>query len=110
MASIPHFAYPFRLAGNGSFATVEQDTPDELAQCVAIALMTPIGSRIEDLDYGTPRMDFDIPDAGDIIAAIESCEPRVDLDIEVVRAAGGIESVTDLIVAVRPHVSDGALA
>lgn len=40
----PHFRWPLRLAG-GSFQMVEQDTLDDVVQCVHVLLRTPFGWR-----------------------------------------------------------------
>lgn len=75
--SIPHFALPFRFEG-GSAAVVEQDTEDEVAQCVEVLVSTPVGSRIEDLpEYGIVDPAFvPVIDTGTILDALETWEPR----------------------------------
>lgn len=73
---VPHFQVPLQLRG-GSFATHEQDTLDEIAQCVQVLLSTTEGQRVELPDYGIPDLAFvtDIPIV-DIENRIEEWEPR----------------------------------
>lgn len=76
----PHFDLPFRLAGR-SFATVEQDTIDDVANCVVAALRTHVGWRPEMPEYGTPDIAFRTQplDLQEIIAQIVRNEPRAVL-------------------------------
>lgn len=103
--AVPHFALPFRLDATGRFATVDQDSPEELAQCVAVCLTTPEGSRVEVPDYGSPRTDFNVPPPETIAAAVREWEPRVDIDVSVISALGRFGYHTDIAAQVRPHVS-----
>ncbi len=78
----PHFGFPFRVE-NGAVATVEQDSHDEVADCVLTALNTPVGSRIEAPEYGIPDELFTqlppSPSAEPYLAAVEEAEPRAHL-------------------------------
>lgn len=102
--SVPHFALPFRLDPTGRFATVEQDSPEELAQCVAVCLTTPQGSRVEVPDYGSPRTDFHVPPPESIVDAVHEWEPRVDLHVDVIQRLGRSGDHATIAAAVRPHV------
>lgn len=42
---IPHLAWPLELLPNGALATVEQDTIEDIEQCVHVLLKMPAGSR-----------------------------------------------------------------
>lgn len=55
MADVPHFDLPFRLHGS-SFAEVEQDSMDDIANCVHAAIRTPTGFRKEIPTFGTTDM------------------------------------------------------
>lgn len=55
--AIPHFRIPFRIQGSAA-AVVEQDTHDEIAQCVQTLVSTVQGERIEVPDYGIPDQVF----------------------------------------------------
>jgi phage baseplate assembly protein W len=105
VAVIPHLALPLRLNGRGSAVTVEQDSPEEIAQCVAVVLATPVGSRVEVPDFGSPRADFDEqPDTAGMVAAVEEWEPRADLDVTAVEGLGLSGTVTEIAAEVAPHV------
>ena len=53
MADHPHFAMPFRLEGD-HFAVNEQDTSDEVADCVELTLRTVQGERRTLPEFGRP--------------------------------------------------------
>lgn len=82
--AVPHFSFPFRLGSNGSFAVVEQDSPDEVGDCVQVLLSTPTGSRVELPEYGIDDPTFtqsvDVPG---ILSAIDDWEPRAQVDVGV---------------------------
>lgn len=77
--STPHFRVPFAASGT-SFAVVEQDSAAEIDQCVLAALRTPVGSRIEEPEYGTPDETFEqlgpALSAESYLNAIADWEPR----------------------------------
>ena len=102
--AIPHFSVPLTLLSNGQFAVNDQDSIDDLAQCVAACLATPVGSRMEVPDYGTDRAEFVGPNPASIVAAVKEWDPRVDLDVTVVPGLGAAGGLTSITVAVRPHV------
>lgn len=106
MPQTPHLAIPLRLDGSGRFATVEQDSAVDIAQCVAVVLATPEGSRIEVPEFGVPRVEFAGADTNDIVSAVAEWEPRADLSIDVAQGLGGYQSVTVLTAAVRPHIPE----
>jgi phage baseplate assembly protein W len=106
VVDVPHLSVPFHLSGSGRFAVVEQDSDAELIQCVAVCLATPEGSRAEVPDYGSPRFEFTLPDANDVIAAVTEWEPRVDLSVTVVQAVSGDEGLARITALVSPHLGE----
>jgi phage baseplate assembly protein W len=79
--STPHFATPFRLVG-GRVAVVEQDSIEEITQCVEACLSTRLGSLVDLPEFGIPDELFkQIPDVDidAVRAAVEECEPRAAL-------------------------------
>lgn len=72
-----HIAYPVQLGPDGTFATLRQDTLDDIRQCVEIIIRTPIGTRRALPRFGVPRMEFvnNIPTAA-VLEAIYTWEPR----------------------------------
>src|SRR5438105_3132804 len=47
MANVPHFDLPFRWASNGHAAEAEQDSLEDVTNCVQAILSTTIGQRME---------------------------------------------------------------
>lgn len=82
MADIPHLAVPLQVI-NGQFVTVEQDTDDEVAQCVRNICAFERGFRIEDPDFGIADPTFTtMPiDTDDIAIALEDYEDRAMVTI-----------------------------
>lgn len=72
----PHFALPFSLS-NGQAAVVEQDSPDDIANCVEAVLRYTPGWRFADPEFGvsdqTFRRDLDLDE---IRGQIARYEPR----------------------------------
>ena len=79
--SVPHLLAPFTLNPDGSLATLEQDTVDEVAQCVAVVLGTVEGSRLAVPELGIADPTFLGVGVGDIEAAVSTWEPRATLTI-----------------------------
>jgi len=79
--SAPHLAVPFTLAIDGSAATVEQDTADDIANCVRTLLSTPTGARLAVPDYGVVDPTFAGVNEAEIAAAVTEWEPRADITV-----------------------------
>jgi hypothetical protein len=97
VARTPHLAVPFRIIG-GKTAVVEQDSVDEVRDCVFALLSTRLGSRIELPEYGIPDELFGLVAPGEIdisalLAVIEEWEPRA--------GATGSASLEDLVKTVE---------
>ena len=77
--TLPHFSMPFRLEG-ASFAANEQDTAEEVADCVELTLRTVQGERRTLPDFGRPdRLVFStdrLLAVNSVQQAIEHGEPR----------------------------------
>ena len=76
----PHLAHPFTLTARGA-RVVEQDSREEVLQCVWAVLATEPGSRPEEPSFGYPDplflaggVDFD-----ELRAVVGTWEPRADL-------------------------------
>lgn len=77
---VPHLRVPVSLGGK-RFATVEQDSIEEVEQCVEAVVRTPLGHRDIAPEFGIPDQAFDVnPQA--LHDAIDECEPRADTTIE----------------------------
>lgn len=80
--STPHFAKPFRLGTDGAFAVVEQDSLDDVMQCIEVLVSTEIGSREELPGYGITDPTFTTSvDLSEIAQAIDDWEDRASVDI-----------------------------
>jgi phage baseplate assembly protein W len=78
----PHFRVPFNVVG-GRVDVVEQDSEEDIRQCVISALSTPLGSLIDLPEFGVPHDAFKqqtpAPSADAYLTAVERCEPRARL-------------------------------
>jgi phage baseplate assembly protein W len=84
------FDFPFHIDPlTGDFATVDQDSDDDVANCVQIVCMTPQGSRDEDPTFGLPEFALSRAplDASVLLASISASEPRAALLVEANQAA-----------------------
>jgi phage baseplate assembly protein W len=77
VTEIPHFSLPFRFA-TPQVAVSEQDSIDEIADCVLAILLTPAGMRIELPEFGIVDPTFQqMPvDLAAISDAVDAWEPR----------------------------------
>lgn len=79
---IPHLKLPLSLDPNGGLSTLEQDSPEDVTQCVAVLLGTDLGERIEDPDYGIEAGLFEVAtDIGAILDKVEEYEPRAEVEL-----------------------------
>lgn len=74
----PHFAFPFQFK-NGRAVTTDQDTNEEILDCVELLLNYSKGSRADDPNFGVPPQLFtEAPiDPTQIAEQVELYEPRV---------------------------------
>lgn len=79
MATRPqHFRMPFRVDGNGQPETIDQDSLEDIAQCVRTVVRTPVGARNELPQFGIPRLEFSSPiPLVPMLTALYTWEPRV---------------------------------
>lgn len=93
----PHLAVPFQIVGPRA-RVVEQDSVDEIAQCVYAVLGTERGSRLEEPDFGVtdPAFRQGGMDLGEARVALGAWEPRADVEIE--------QDIDELIARVRVEV------
>jgi phage baseplate assembly protein W len=77
MIAIPHLQIPLRLLGN-HLGQVEQDTVDDVAQCVQVIVSTPLGFSDELPDMGLTMQEFYVggADVEEIQAQLDEHEPR----------------------------------
>jgi hypothetical protein len=97
---VPHFALPFRFA-NPQAAVSEQDSLDEIADCVYAVLVCPVGFRVELPAFGLPDPTFSMPspDLDEIRGAVETWEPRAAAVLD-----GRPDAIDELVAHVETYV------
>ena len=81
----PHIAFPFKLSASGkNLLYREQDTEDEVIDCVEVLVRTPVGSRLELPGYGVREQEFSMGGAvkEEIVSACAIWEPRAAVTLE----------------------------
>lgn len=84
---VPHFSLPFRFIQQGkgypTAAVNEQDTADEVADCVEAILRYEIGSRAEKPEFGITDPTFASPtvDTNRLHAEVDQWEQRAALGL-----------------------------
>lgn len=78
---VPHLAYPLRLSA-GRLEVVEQDTVEDVRQCVYVLLRTPRGARplAPDVGIDDPTFTGGV-DAPELAAELERQEERAEIEI-----------------------------
>jgi phage baseplate assembly protein W len=71
---VPKLKVPFNISSTKA-DVVEQDSADEVFQCVGALIRTDLGSRIDEPEYGIQDQTFK-EQLDDLFGAIEEWEPR----------------------------------
>lgn len=88
-------AWPLAVGPTGALATVEQDSPADVAQCAALVLATTPGDRLAVPELGMADPTFTGADQADVLAALGRWEPRAAADVTVADVDGaGLVTVT----------------
>jgi phage baseplate assembly protein W len=98
----PKLSFPFRLHANGASAVVvEQDSDDEILDCVEVLLSTEKGSREEAPAYGVEDQSFLEGGANQdqILTAISKWEPRAERTLEADQIISSIQRVRVKVIA-----------
>lgn len=85
MIETPHFKFPFSFTPDGARVQVtEQDSDDEVMDCLEVLLLTEQGERIELPDYGIQEQDFRLNgiDAVAVTNSVHQWEPRASILLE----------------------------
>lgn len=79
----PHFDFPFAIHGS-SVTVVEQDTLDDITNCITVIILTHVGWRPEAPRFGTPDYTFKKQPIGKdfILQILQAQEPRAALMIQ----------------------------
>jgi phage baseplate assembly protein W len=99
MTNTPKLKVPFQIKGK-SAAVVEQDSPEEIEQCVSAIVRTRVGSRLDRPEFGVPDVTFRSgsarPELGE---AIDEWEPRARYFIEE-------ESIEDMVQRIHVNINE----
>lgn len=76
MPERPHIAFPPRLTSGGRLAVNEQDSPDDVASCIATILLWPRGTRRGMADFGIVSPLFHDPNLDELREDVAVSEPR----------------------------------
>lgn len=81
--TIPHFAIPFVIGGDGSAQVLQQDSVDEIVQSVAMLCGTRPGTRLVVPSYGILDPTFEGFDSVRLQLAAAKWEERASVVIQV---------------------------
>ena len=102
----PHLSHPLRLIGTG-FAAVEQDSIEEVRECVDALVRTVIGQRVERPAYGIspPELTEDGIDEAELASALAQWEDRAN-DYELESGEPLLDELTSTYRLQRPSRDD----
>lgn len=82
----PHWSVPFRLGGlNGAAFVNEQDSDEDITDCMKVIISYPIGFREDLPNFGIPDLLFrqaNISVASHLWSSIIRWEPRADPEVQ----------------------------
>jgi phage baseplate assembly protein W len=81
MADVPHLQWPLRIH-DGRLQVVEQDTIEDVRQCVHALLVTPRGARPLAPELGIDDPTFIGVDPERLAADLQDAEPRAIVTVE----------------------------
>jgi len=79
-ADTPHFNFPFRITPHG-VDVVDQDTVEDVANCVIAIIATVVGSRDFVPEFGVPNVVFMNQPLGVHDLIVSQQKPRAVLDV-----------------------------
>lgn len=93
MIDNPHFRLPL----DGSFAEVEQGSPEEIAQCVEAIVRTPRGFRDDAPELGLPQLAFSEGGADPELVAVALAEHEPRAEQLVTEAPGLLDQALSIV-------------
>ena len=79
----PHFSLPFRFGGIRGCAFVnEEDSAEDISDCVKGIIAYPVGTRDDLPDFGIPDLVFSNPSPSTLRDAIVHWEARIDIGVD----------------------------
>jgi phage baseplate assembly protein W len=77
VATVPKFQLPLRVGATGALQTVEQDSMEEIEQCLTYIITTPLGSRDDLPAFGVREQTFsETIDRTHLMEVMATWEPR----------------------------------
>lgn len=104
---VQHLALPLRVTDSGRLAAVDQDSPTEIAQSVALLLSTAPGERRSVPEYGLVELLAAGYTPDDLADAIAEWETRADPAL-VEQAGVEVQQQLDVIAAPPPTDAEEA--
>lgn len=102
MKAPQQMSYPLRFV-NGLPVMVDQDSPQEIGECVEVILRYPVGSCVDLPDFGRPEVTFEQSgvDLDVLRDVVQEWEPRAEafLDRDPAFLADALDEIT---VTVKP--------
>jgi esterase/lipase superfamily enzyme len=94
LVNTPQFAFPFRVV-NGMPAVVEQDSGTDYYQNAVVVMRYRAGERTAIPEFGIPdpALRENGVDPGEIIQAVTTWEPDIDVDVIKSAILDGVENV-----------------
>lgn len=89
-------SHPFRIAGNGSIATVEQDSEQADREQIAVLVLTRRGERPLAPGFGISDPTFDRVNGGEITAGIALYGPPVEITDVTTTTTGDDEQLVEV--------------
>lgn len=104
---IKHISFPFRWGADGHAAELEQDTEDEIVNCIDLIASVSVGSLQDQPDFGITDPTFVVrPDAILIKHEIETWETRATVTIDFTNS-GQDGSELDMEISVKIGAHNG---
>lgn len=102
LMSVPRLALPLRYR-NGRYATVQQDSPEDIEQRVMTILAFRPGQRRGSPDFGSPSVNFEQnPDLASLVEAVGKWDAAADATI----ASNGRDAAGGVLQRAIMRVSD----
>jgi hypothetical protein len=81
MALVPRLKWPLELGALGQLATVEQDSDEDIEQCLKALFLTRVGDRPDMPDVGVPDLTFteEPMDLDEVTDVLTEREPRASV-------------------------------
>jgi phage baseplate assembly protein W len=94
---IPHIRLPFTLLPGGGVNVFEEDSDQEVAQCVQTILVYPKGHRLDRPEFGISDPTFRTPHEAEIEQAIDDWELRARYTLDITQDPDNLAATIQVI-------------